>query len=265
MNDARKTKRLGQHFLADAQVIDDIIALIAPQPNDVVVEIGAGAGALTFPLAEKVKHLHALEIDPSLAASLRRTLQSSSVTLHHIDALKFNYRSVGSAQRKIRIVGNLPYSISTPLLIALLDIAECVHDLCLMVQKEVADRLVAQCGASQYSRLTVAVTAVMHVEAVFDVPPDAFNPPPQVESTVICMRPKRACFWNSALAGVFSELVQAAFSKRRKTIRNSLADKISADELRHCGLDDRQRAQNLSVDNYIQLAQYVVHRDTSAQ
>ncbi len=265
MSNARKTKRLGQHFLVDAQVINDLVALIAPQPDDIVIEIGAGAGALTYPLSAQVKHLHALEIDSALAASLQRALPSGPVTLHHTDALKFNYRSVGSAQRKIRIVGNLPYSISTPLLIVLLGIAECVHDLCLMVQKEVADRLVAECGTSQYSRLTVAVTAVMHVEAIFDVPPNAFSPPPQVESTVLHMHPKRARFWNSEIAGVFAELVKAAFSRRRKTIRNSLADKISVDELRHCGLDGEQRAQNLSVDDYIQLAQYVAQRDTLVQ
>ena len=262
MNIAGKRKRLGQHFLTDPQVIGDMISLINPRPSDLVVEIGAGPGALTVPLAERAGHLHAIEIDKPLADSLDERLRSNSVTVHNTDALKFPYRSVSTDHRKIRIVGNLPYSISTPLLIMLLEYSDCIHDLCLMVQKEVANRLAARCGSSQYGRLTVNVTAVMDVETVFDVPPSAFSPPPQVYSTVIYMRPSTAPMPRNETSIVFADLVRMAFSTRRKTIKNSLAGKISTDELRQCGLNENQRAQTLSVHDYLKLAKYLVKRDS---
>ena len=249
-----RRKRLGQHFLIDPQVIGDIVALINPAPQDFMVEIGPGRGAITEKLVNRVAHLHAIEIDEQLVHALRNKLHPDSIEIHHADALNFFYSSLCTENKKIRIVGNLPYSISTPLLFKLLEYASCIQDMCFMVQREVADRLTAECGTRKYGRLTVNVAMTMQVEAVFDVPPTAFSPPPEVQSSMIYMQPKQLEEPDTVTAFAFSELVRLAFGNRRKTLKNSLAGLIDETNFLETGIDANLRAQNLSPENYMRLA-----------
>ena len=258
MNASKKRKRLGQHFLTDSQIIEEIVTLINPKADDVMVEIGPGHGALTERLAGRTAALHAIELDPSLADEMRSRVSSNTVVVHHADALKFDYHSLQVNAKKLRIVGNLPYSISSQLLIRLLDIANHIEDMIFMIQREVAMRLTANCGDHDYGRLTVCVSKVMQVETVFDVPPDAFSPPPEVQSTVIYLRPKPEPKFDSNIDDTFAKLVRLAFSNRRKTLRNSLGTLIDENSFDECGVDSSLRAQNLSVDQYMRLAEHTV-------
>ena len=258
MVQSENRKKWGQHFLSDPQVISQIIDLISPGTDDLMVEIGPGKGALTQHLARRVGHLHAIEIDPELVEQLNARSNPDSITIHHCNALGFPYRTLASNDKKLRIVGNLPYSISTALLIRLLDYSDCIEDLCFMVQREVAERVSAECGSRHYGRLTVTMGAVMDAETVFDVRPDAFSPPPEVQSAVIYMRPNSGL--ESELSATFSAVVRTAFSARRKTLRNALASVVDACELQRCGIDAGARAQNLSVNDYLKLAKYLSKR-----
>ena len=258
MNASNKRKRLGQHFLTDSQIIEEIVTLINPKAGDVMVEIGPGHGALTERLAGRTSVLHAIELDPMLADELRSRVNSDTVVIHHADALKFDYRSLQMNEKNLRIVGNLPYSISSQLLIRLLDIANHIEDMIFMIQREVAMRLTASCGSHDYGRLTVCVSKVMQVETVFDVTPDAFSPPPEVQSTVIYIRPKPEPKFDSNIDDAFAKLVRLAFSNRRKTLRNSLGTLIDENSFDECGVDSSLRAQNLSVDQYMRLAEHTV-------
>ncbi len=246
--------------MTDPQVISEIVALISPQSQQLMVEIGPGHGALTSHLADRVRHLHAIEIDLSLVEELKSRIDSNSVTIHHGDALEFPYRDLIENDEKVRIVGNLPYSISTPLLIRLLQYRDCTQDMCFMVQREVAQRITAACGSTHYGRLTVSIGAIMDTESVIDVEPNAFSPPPEVQSTVIYMRPNNRGLPGRKTAKVFSDLVRTAFNARRKTIRKSLSSMVTGSEIRQCGIDDSARAQNLSVDQYLILARRVIER-----
>ncbi len=260
MSAIHRRKRLGQHFLTDAQVIDDIITLISPRANQTIVEIGPGPGALTHRLAASDAELHAIEIDPALIQELQQQFSDDSMTLHHADALKFDYSSVRSKGKDLRIVGNLPYSISTPLMLRLVQFADIIHDMCFMVQYEVAKRLAAECGTHSYGRLTVCVARTFEVESVFDVEPYAFSPPPEVRSSVIVMRPKPLSMTNSEKECAFSELVRLAFGKRRKTLRNALSGAVDDAVFEQAGVDAGLRAENLSVEDYLRLAECVFSR-----
>ena len=261
MTASAKRKRLGQHFLTDRQTVDKIVSLINPKKDDIMIEIGPGHGALTDQIAGKTAAFHAIELDSALADEIQRKFSSESVCVHHIDALKFDFSSVESGDRKLRIVGNLPYSISSQLLIRLLDFADRIEDMVFMVQRELAMRLTAPCGNRDYGRLTVCVSRVMDSEMVFDVPPNAFSPPPEVQSTMIYMRPKNDCAVDSAIVDKFSELVRHAFNNRRKTLKNSLGNFLDESVLTECGVDSSLRAQNVSVDQYLRLAEHAVSRN----
>jgi len=263
MAQANPNKKWGQHFLTDPQVIEEIVGLINPQPHQLMAEIGPGRGALTSHLVSRVRHLHAIEIDSSLIDKLKTSIHCDTLTIHHGDALDFPFQSLIQGDEKIRIVGNLPYSISSPLLIRLLQYCDCTEDLCFMVQREVAQRLTASCGSARYGRLTVSVSAMMEIESVIEVEPSAFLPPPEVQSTVIYMRPNNRGVPEGSATKVFSDLVRMAFGGRRKTIRKSLASMVTDNEIRQCGLDDNARAQNLSVEDYLTLARYVTERKAS--
>ena len=259
---SRRRKQLGQHFLIDTQVIDDMIKFIHPREGDTMIEIGPGHGALTERLIHRVRHLFAIELDAGLASKLQASINARSTSVILGDALEFDYSSVQTGSKKIRVVGNLPYSISTQLIINLLDYSECVQDMCFMVQKEVADRLVAKLGSRNYGRLTVNVSRIFDVDTVFDVSPDSFRPRPKVQSTVIYLRPINTVQVDATTVQEFSKLVRVAFGNRRKTLKNSLAGIVSSDVFKISGIDESLRAQNLSVDNFMQLAQNSVGHST---
>ncbi len=253
-----KRKRLGQHFLTDPQFIDRIVRLINPKTDEILVEIGPGRGALTERLAGRSAEFHAIELDPKLFEEIQRKIASESVHIHHGDALKFDFGSLIFDDRKLRIVGNLPYSISSQLIMRLLRFTEGIEDMVFMLQREVALRLTAPCGGHHYGRLTVCISRAVHVETVFDVPPNAFSPPPEVQSTMIYMRPKQVDAIDSRTENAFSYLVRLAFSNRRKTLRNSLGNLLGENGFAECEIDPGLRAQNLTVDQYMCLAECAV-------
>ncbi len=245
-------KRFGQHFLIDRQIIQDIVHCIAPQPGERLVEIGPGLGALTLALLQRVPRLAAVEIDRDLAARWRKQAPDS-VELIEADALDFDFTRLGSA---LRIVGNLPYNISTPLLFHLMDAADVVRDQHFMLQKEVIDRMVAAPGSRDFGRLSVMLQWRYRMEHLLDVPPEAFDPPPKVVSAVVRMTPLPASDLPRLDATVLAALVTAAFSQRRKLLRHSLGPWLEA---RGFGgeFDLQRRAEEVSTAEYVALAQSV--------
>ena len=242
-------KRFGQHFLVDRSVIQDIVACIAPQPGDRLVEIGPGLGALTLALLARVPRLTAVEIDRDLAARWRRQAPAQ-VELIEADALTVDFARLGD---DLRLVGNLPYNISTPLLFHLLDAAGHVRDQHFMLQKEVVDRMVATAGGRDFGRLSVMLQWRYRMDKLLDVPPTAFDPPPRVDSAVVHMVPHPA----AALAGVdpavLSALVTAAFSQRRKLLRHSLSGWLQQRGYAG-GFDVQRRAEEVDTAEYVALA-----------
>lgn len=248
-------KSLGQHFLHQQNVIDLIVQHFAPNPNDTVIEIGPGRGALTFQLASKVNALHVVEIDPMLIAKMRQDpLFSSNILIHHQDALTFDYCSI---DRPVRVIGNLPYNISTPLLFRLMDHMQCIDDMTLMLQKEVVDRIAASPGSRCYGRLSVMIQQKFQVERFLRVSPGAFQPPPKVDSAVI--RLSKLSSDNSVDDQIyFARLVRMAFSKRRKMLRNTLHGLLTSEQIQACGIDPMSRAEQLSVADFERLSNYGV-------
>ncbi len=245
-------KRFGQHFLRDADVLADIVRAIRPRPGDNVVEIGPGLGALTRPLLEHLPHLNAIELDRDLIAHLQQRFSPQQLTLHAADALAFDFASLGES---LRIVGNLPYNISTPLLFHLAHYADRVRDIHAMLQKEVVDRMTARPGTADYGRLSVMLQYHFDMEALFDVPPEAFDPPPKVQSAVIRMIPRPPHTRPAVDVARLEQLVARAFSQRRKTLRNTLAGLCDENDFAQAGIDSRLRAETLSLDDFIRLTQ----------
>ena len=246
-------KRFGQHFLHDRTVIERIITAIDPKPDQIIVEIGPGRGALTLPLLDRGGRLHAIELDRDLAARLPAIAAGrGEFTLHQADAVTFDLTAL-AGDRRLRVVGNLPYNISTPLLFHLIDQIDVVEDMTFMLQKEVADRLAAAPRSKAYGRLSVMVQWRCDVELLFDVAPDAFVPPPKVYSSVLCLRPRPSPLAVGD-AQRFHDIVQAAFSQRRKTLRNSLRSLLDQPAFERAGIDSRRRAEELSLEEFAQLA-----------
>ena len=240
-------KRFGQHFLVDGGIIEGIVAGIAPQPDDHMVEIGPGLGAITHPLLQHLKHLTVVELDRDLVTRLRANPQ---LTVIDQDVLRVDFRSL--ANSGLRIVGNLPYNISTPILFHLLDAVDVVKDQHFMLQKEVIDRMVAAPGTAAYGRLSVMLQWRYDMENFLHVPPTSFDPPPRVDSAMVRMVPKAAPpvvdFYR------FSAMVQVAFSQRRKLLRHTLGVWLSAQG--YAGdFDLRRRAEEVPVAAYIDLLQ----------
>jgi 16S rRNA (adenine1518-N6/adenine1519-N6)-dimethyltransferase len=240
-------KRFGQHFLADAAIIDAIVREIDPRPGQAMVEIGPGLAALTQPLVERLGHLTVIELDRDLAARLR---QHAQLTVVESDVLKVDFAALAAAG-PLRVVGNLPYNISSPILFHLLDFAACIVDQHFMLQKEVVDRMVAAPSTADYGRLSVMLQWRYAMENVLFVPPESFDPPPRVDSAVVRMVPLAApAAVNPAL---LSELVRVAFSQRRKLLRHSLGKWL--EQKRFAGTFDLQRrAEEVPVDEYLGLA-----------
>ena len=254
---ARKTrprKRFGQHFLHDRAVARRIVDAIAPRPGDLIVEIGPGHGALTFPLLESGCDLHAVEIDRDLAASLReRTPQHPNLTVHEADALEFDFERSIPSPRRLRVAGNLPYNISTPLVFRLLAALPRISDMHLMLQREVVERMVSAPGARAYGRLGVMVQLDCEVEWVLRVGPGAFSPAPCVESAVVRLRPRPRVALDPAARDRLDAIVRTCFSKRRKTLRNALRGLCDESMVAAAGLDPQARPEVLAVDDFIGL------------
>lgn len=244
-------KRFGQHFLHDPGVLDRIVRSIAPAARDHLVEIGPGRGALTRPLLSRVARLDVVELDRDLAASLAAELQDPRLHVHQGDALRFDFSALGS---DLRLVGNLPYNISTPLLFHLLGYSECFTDLHVMLQKEVVDRMVAAPGGRDYGRLTVSLAARCRVEKLFVIRPGAFTPPPRVDSAFARLVPepgRRALIESET---VFDRVVTQAFSQRRKRLSNSLKGLVDAASLEALGIDPGRRPETLDVGAFTKIA-----------
>ncbi|HIG88998.1 16S rRNA (adenine(1518)-N(6)/adenine(1519)-N(6))-dimethyltransferase RsmA [Candidatus Thioglobus sp.] len=237
-------KRFGQNFLVDARIIERIIATIVPKKNDNLLEIGPGQGAMTLPLLEKLDQLHVIEIDTDLIALLQ-SFDKDNLIIHQGDALKFDFSKLPTP---LRIVGNLPYNISSPLLFHLLNNREYIQDMIFMLQKEVVERMVAKNNNKTYGRLSVMMQAFFEVEMIFVVPPESFEPAPKVDSAIVYLKPLKKTLVNNV--STFEKVVKASFAQRRKTLRNCLKSLLTQEQT---NIDLSQRAEMLSVNEFITL------------
>ena len=244
-------KRFGQNFLVDAHYIARIVDAIAPAPGDNLVEIGPGLAALTAPLIARAGRLTAIEIDRDLAARLAADFAPERLTLHVADALAFDFSELGE---RLRIVGNLPYNISSPLLFHLAQHQAGLADIHVMLQKEVVARMAAAPATPDYGRLSVMLQATFRVTRLFVVPPGAFRPSPSVDSAVVRLVPLAAARPSITDARLFARIVAAAFGQRRKTLRNALAEICGADAIEAAGIDPGTRGETLAVADFVRLA-----------
>ena len=253
---ARARKRFGQHFLHDPYVIRKVLDAIAAQRDDNVVEIGGGRGALTYPLLERLAHLNVVEVDRDLAARLAADTESDGrLTVYAEDALRFDFGALAQPERRLRVVGNLPYNISTPLLFRLLQSRAYIEDIHVMLQKEIVERMVAAPGGKDYGRLTVMLAVWADIEALFDVGPGAFSPPPKVRSTFVRITPRAAARFRIGDERRFAELVAHLFSMRRKTIARALKGRIDPDRIAAVGIDPKARPETLELADFGRLAE----------
>jgi 16S rRNA (adenine1518-N6/adenine1519-N6)-dimethyltransferase len=244
-------KRFSQNFLIDQQVIAQIITAIYPQKNDRIIEIGPGLGALTRPLLRSVDHLDVIEIDRDIVSQLSKEFSPERLTIHATDALKFDFSLFSN---KLRIVGNLPYNISTPLLFHLSQFSDHILDMHFMLQKEVVERMVGIPATSAYGRLSVMLQYRFDMEYIFNVSAESFRPVPRVESAIVRMIPRPKSTINADDEILLSQIVSAAFSQRRKTLRNTLQPFLTAEDFNNLGIDSGLRAENLSLENFIAIA-----------
>ena len=256
-------KRFGQNFLNNPRVIDQIVAAIAPKSHQHLVEIGPGEAALTAPLLASVEKLDIIEIDQDLIGPLTQKFGSMpAFQLHHTDALTFDYASLidDTEQHRdpapLRIVGNLPYNISSPLLFHLLEFADLIQDMHFMLQKEVVDRITSEPGVKAYGRLSVMMQYACATEYLFTVGPENFTPPPKVDSAIVRLIPYRQKPFQADCETTLSELVKQAFSQKRKTLRNNLKGWLNAEEIESCGIDPGERAERLEVAAFVRLANF---------
>ena len=257
-NGHRARKRFGQNFLHDTGVIRRIIAAIHPQATDNMVEIGPGKGALTSLLLERLDQLQVVELDRDLIPLLEQQFPNpEKLTIHQADALKFDFQTLGTADKPLRIVGNLPYNISTPLLFHLLHYHELIKDMHFMLQLEVVKRLAAQPGNKNYGRLSAMTQYFCDVEHLFDVPPEAFNPAPKVSSAIVCLRPRPPRIVAKNLQ-TLEDVLRNAFNQRRKTLRNTLKNLFDAKQLdalaAQINIDLSQRPEQLGIDDFVKIS-----------
>jgi 16S rRNA (adenine1518-N6/adenine1519-N6)-dimethyltransferase len=251
-------KRFGQHFLHDQDVVRRIVDVIAPRAGETLVEIGPGLGAITGPLLSRAGTLDAVEIDRDAIGHLRETLDTrGNLRVHEGDALKFDFASLVRNEQQLRLVGNLPYNISTPLLFRLIEQRACVLDMHFMLQKEVVDRMAAGAGDDDYGRLSVMLAPWVEVSRLFDIGPAAFRPPPRVISTFVRLTPHLCPPFAIADYRSYSRVVRAAFSQRRKTLRNALKQLLSSDQIQQAGIDPGARAEVIPPAGFAALAALV--------
>jgi len=254
---ARPKKSFGQHFLHERRYIDRIVSVISPRADDFLVEIGPGEGALTFPLLAAAGKLTAIELDTDLIPNLEaKAAAIGELSIVHADVLKVDFTAM--AQRagvsRLRVAGNLPYYISSPILFHCVDHAAAIADMHFMLQKEVVDRMAAEPGSKVYGRLSVMLQLACRVEPLFDVPPGAFRPPPKVDSSVVRLVPLPAEARHDANPARLHAVVKAAFAQRRKTLGNALRQVMDADAIRSAGIDPKDRAEVLAPMDFVALA-----------
>lgn len=260
-------KRFGQNFLNDAHVINDIVQAINPNNDDFLVEIGPGLAALTEPVAEQVNHLTVIELDKDLAERLRHhPFLHQKLTVIEADALQFNFAELAekakSEGKKLRIFGNLPYNISTPLMFHLFEYSEYIEDMHFMLQKEVVNRLCAASNSKAYGRLTITAQYFCQVMPVLEVPPYAFKPAPKVDSAVVRLVPHRSLPHPVKDLKLFNRVCSQAFNQRRKVLRNALGDLIPLDAFEPLGIDAGLRAENLTIAQYATLADWLYNQQS---
>ncbi|HEY2629858.1 MAG TPA: 16S rRNA (adenine(1518)-N(6)/adenine(1519)-N(6))-dimethyltransferase RsmA [Usitatibacter sp.] len=251
----RARKRFGQHFLTDAHYLGRIVSAIDPKAGDSMVEIGPGTGILTTPLAAVVERLHVVEIDRDLASALRSMFPKGNVVVHEADALDFDFTTLDAP---LRVVGNLPYNVSSPILFRMSAIADRVKDCIFMLQREVVERMVADPDTEDYGRLSVMLQYRFAMAMQVKVPPGAFTPPPKVDSAVVRMVPLGADRLRAKDEALFAQVVGGAFSQRRKTLRNSARAFVSEAAFASAGIDPQRRGETLSVAEFVALADSAV-------
>ncbi len=254
----RARKRFGQNFLTDSSILEKIVKAISPKPSEKIIEIGPGQGALTELLLTSNAELHAIEIDRDLAAFLHdKYAKLSHFHLHENDVLKVDFSSLLSPDQPARIIGNLPYNISTPLIFHLLKYLPGVKDMVFMLQLEVVERMAAMPGSKNYGRLSIMVQYYCRVEKLFNVPPSAFSPAPKVESAIVKLTPLKKTANELESPEQLTNLLRQAFAQRRKTLRNNLSSLISSEELETLGINPGLRPENLSLDDYVKICKYL--------
>ncbi len=262
--DHKARKRFGQNFLIDNNIIDLIIQSINPQAGQTLVEIGPGLGALTVPLLKKAGQLHVIELDRDVIPILKKKCADvGELTVHNIDVLNFDFKTLIEPPQKLRIVGNLPYNISTPILFKLLDYAQHIDDMFFMLQKEVVKRMAAEPDNGAYGRMTIMLQYHCQVTELFAVPPEAFDPRPKVDSAIVNLRPRKPAIEVTNYS-LLEQLTKQAFSMRRKTIRNTLKKICSADDLEACGIAASLRPENIRPEQYYQLCNYLDKQSTKS-
>ena len=252
-------KRFGQNFLTDQNVIASLVEAISPQPDDLMVEIGPGLGALTKPLLQRLKLLHVVEVDRDIIAWMQTEYRKSAylnnaINIHNADALKFDFTSLGE---NLRVTGNLPYNISTPILFHLLDNVSHITDMHFMLQKEVVERMVAEPSTAAYGRLSVMLQYRLQMDYLITVPPEAFEPAPKVESAFVRCVPHASLPFIAKDEAMFAKVVLAAFGQRRKTLRNTLKGLLEDDGFTALNISSQLRAENLSVADFVAIANYL--------
>ncbi|WP_133139530.1 16S rRNA (adenine(1518)-N(6)/adenine(1519)-N(6))-dimethyltransferase RsmA [Legionella genomosp. 1] len=250
----RPRKRFGQNFLQNKSIIAQIISAIHLSSTDTVVEIGPGMGAMTQALLKILPKLTAVEIDRDLCALLTETYSPEQLQLINADALTVSYDQLGTG---LRIVGNLPYNISTPLLIHLFDFVSSIQDMHFMLQKEVVERLVASPGSKDYGRLSIITQFYCQADFLFEVPPEAFFPKPKVDSAIVRLKPYISSPYPKVDIIRFQNLVAQAFSMRRKTLANNLKPLLSANEIINLGIDPSRRPEQISIREYIDISKHL--------
>lgn len=254
-------KRFGQHFLHDKNIIQRLVDAINPQPGQHFVEIGPGQGALTVPILKCIHELDAVELDRDLIPALKlRCKDLGTLNVYEADALEFDFQQLVRNDQAIRLIGNLPYNISTPLIFHLLKFAPHIADMHFMLQKEVVDRLAAKVGDEAYGRLGIMVQYHCEVTALFDVAPGAFYPPPQVDSSIVKLVPHQTTPNHAKDYIHFMNLVKQAFSMRRKTLRNSLKTMLNDEDWKHLDVDPHLRPEQLSMEQYVTMSNALIHK-----
>ena len=257
MSEVKAAKHLGQHFLRDEAVIARLLAVINAKAGERILEIGPGLGAITEPLAAKLHCLHVCEIDRDIIGYLKTRPYAGKLVIHEGDVLQFDFAGVPGRKK---IVGNLPYNISTPLLFHLSRYAGEVEDMHFMLQKEVVERMVAEPGSNDFGRLSVMLQYFFEMEKLLDVPPEAFSPAPKVDSAVVRLIPAKHRIGQAQDFGQFAALVKQAFHQRRKTIRNNLKGLADDDDLQAAGISPQERAEHIAPEKYVALANLLAQK-----
>lgn len=261
-------KRFGQNFLVDKNIINQIVDSIQPLNNDLMIEIGPGLGAMTKPLLSRLDRLNVIELDRDIIPKLVKNCTFSDAAnkdkliVNQTDVLKFDFEDFYSRQNtdnKLRIVGNLPYNISTPVLFHLLKYRHLIQDMHFMLQKEVVDRIVSSPGNKHYGRLSVMLQTFCTTQALFEVPPYAFEPAPKVDSAILRLQPKSISENKISRFSDYEKLVRQAFSQRRKTLKNTLKNICSVEQIENAELSPSQRAEELSTSDFIKLYETLPH------